>query len=215
MAGLAEEGATPDSRPLPGRGRTGQSDRPSSPRRFPMPASLRGRLPEVRTLWRDLLDLLGQRWSAIGKRDGGPMTGEIERLWRLALWEIPYVYGPLGSRARARARIRGREVARLTLGDTLWEELCCQGYLDVRSTYIPGLTYRIRVGHRVQLLWDRPENARCIPWPAQGYLCIQPTYPLPAVEFAAQLYLYLRDREPAVIRVAVPQAADGPVRRVF
>jgi len=77
------------------------------------------------------------------------------------------------------------------------------------------LTYRLRIGRRVQLLWDTPEAARLIPWPERGYLCIQPAYPLPDVEFLAQLYLYLRDREAEVIRLAIPQAADGPNRRVF
>jgi hypothetical protein len=148
-------------------------------------------------------------------RGAGPKGGKVERLWRLALWEIPYVYGPMKAGALARARVRGREVARLTLGDAVWDQWCQQGYLDVRSTHIPGLTYRVRVGRRIQLLWDSPEAARYIPWPARGYLCLQPTYPLPAAEFAAQLVLYLRDREAEVIRVAVPQAADGPLRRVF
>lgn len=213
VAGLAKERVTPESGLRPGPAGGGTSPVPL--RRLRGLADLAARLPWVSGPWGYLVDRLGQWWSA--HRPGGrePKAGEIERLWRLALWEIPYVYGPLGARARARARMRGREVARLTLGDALWDQLCGQGYLDVRSTHIPGLTYRVRVGQRVQLLWDHPENARCIPWPAHGYLCIQPTYPLPAVEFAAQLYLYLRDREPAVIRVAIPQAADGPVRRVF
>jgi hypothetical protein len=145
----------------------------------------------------------------------GWRRGNVERPWCLCPWDWRLRWEGLPSRAVRRARRRGREVARLTLGEHRWEELRGRGYLDVRSTHIPGLTYRLRVGRRVQLLWDTPEAARLIPWPARGYLCIQPAYPLPAVEFAAQLYLYLRDREAEVIRVAIPQAADAPIRRLF
>ncbi|MGH2459747.1 MAG: hypothetical protein ACRDIY_12860, partial [Chloroflexota bacterium] len=99
--------------------------------------------------------------------------------------------------------------------EALWNELRRQGYLDLRSRCVRGLTYRLRVGRRVQLIWDTPEAARQIPWPYRGYLCVNPTYPLPAVEFVAQLYLYLRDREEQVIRIAIPQAADDRIQNVF
>ncbi len=158
------------------------------------------------------------RWSRRNELDRDPAgwrRGEVEQPWVLRSWDRRLSWEDLPGKAVARARRRGREVARLTLGDQLWTQLRSQGYLDVRSGCIPGLTYRLRVGRRVQLLWDTPEAARLIPWPARGYLCIQPAYPLPALEFAAQLYLYLRDREAEVIRVAIPQAADGPIRRVF
>jgi len=169
----------------------------------------------VADTWRQLVAdaRRGLPWRR--KRGGATPRDEPERPWQFALWELPYVYGPLSAGARARARERGIAVARLTVGEVLWEQLQQEGYLDVRSTHIPELTYRVRAGRRVQLLWDRPEAARLIPWPAHGYLCLQPTYPLPAVEFATQLVLYLRDDEAQVIRTAIPQAADGPLRRVF
>ncbi len=141
--------------------------------------------------------------------------GEIERPWLIEPWRIAPVRGGFASSALARARARGAEVARLTLGEETWNQLRAQGYLDVRSKYIPGLTYRLRVGRRVQLLWETPEAARRMRWPYRGYLCINPTYPLPAVEFAAHLYLYLRDQEEKVIRVAAPQAADDAIRFVY
>ncbi len=141
--------------------------------------------------------------------------GEIERPWLVEPWRVTPVRGGFASSALAHARMRGAEVARLTLGEETWNQLRSQGYLDVRSKYIPGLTYRLRVGRRVQLLWETPEAARRMRWPYRGYLCINPTYPLPAVEFVAHLYLYLRDQEEKVIRVAAPQAADDAIRFVF
>ena len=98
-----------------------------------------------------------------------------------------------------------------TLGEALWAQLQRQGYLDVPSTYQPGLTYRLRVGRRIEV--------RCAPgvrspWSAP-YLCINPTYPLPEEEFFAQLYLYVRDREDIVRRVAAPQPWDQPLGRTF
>jgi hypothetical protein len=93
----------------------------------------------------------------------------------------------------AAARARAREVARATLGEALWAQLQRQGYLDVPSTLQPG-------GRS--------------PWPAP-YLCINPTYPLPEEEFFAQLYLYVRDREDLVRRVAAPQPWDQVLGRPF
>ena len=62
--------------------------------------------------------------------------------------------------------------------------------------------------------WSRSSPPRASPWP-YDYLCINPTYPLPAVEYAAQLYLYVRDREDEIIRVAAPQPFDQQLGRVF
>ena len=106
---------------------------------------------------------------------------------------------------------RAREVARATLGDALWAQLQRQGYLDVPSTRQPGLIYRLRVGRRIEV--------RCAPgvrspWPSP-YLCINTTYPLPEEEFFAQLYLYVRDREDLVRRVAAPQPWDQALGRTF
>ena len=79
------------------------------------------------------------------------------------------------------------------------------------STLQPGLTYRLRVGRRIEV--------RCAPgvrspWPLP-YLCINPTYPLPEEEFFAQLYLYVHDREDIVRRVAAPQPWDQALGRTF
>lgn len=146
----------------------------------------------------------------------GSDRSELERPWLINWQWVPKrSAGPgFGPRDYARARVRGAEVARSTLGEEVWERLRRQGYLEVASRRIPGLTYRLRVGRRIQLLWDSPEAARASPWP-YDYLCINPTYPLPAVEYAAQLYLYLRDQEEAVIRVAAPQPFDQALGRVF
>lgn len=141
---------------------------------------------------------------------------ELERPWLINWQWVPKrSAGPgFGPRDYARARGRGVEVARATLGDEAWDKLRRLGYLDVPSQQVAGLTYRLRVGRRVQLIWSTIDDAMRSPWP-YDYLCINPTYPMPAVEYTAQLFLYLRDREDEVIRVAAPQPFDQPLGRVF
>lgn len=109
------------------------------------------------------------------------------------------------------ARERAREVARTTLGETLWEALQRQGYLDLPSRLRPGLTYRLRVGRRIEVLTEPGAQS---PWPYR-WLCINPTYPLPEEEFFAQLFLYVRDSEEMVLRVAAPQPWDQALGRTF
>jgi hypothetical protein len=111
----------------------------------------------------------------------------------------------------ARARERAREVAHATLGDTCWSQLQAQGYLDLPSRLVPGITYRLRVGRRIEVLC-RP-GVRS-PW-SMPYLCINPVYPLPEEEFFSHLYLYVRDREEEIFRVAAPQPWDQPLGRTF
>jgi hypothetical protein len=109
------------------------------------------------------------------------------------------------------ARERGIEVARSTLGDALWDQLHRDGYLDVSSLRYAGVTYRLRIGRRIEVRCA--EGVRS-PWP-YPYLCINPTYPMPDEEFFAQLYLYVRDFESEVIRTAAPQPWDQPLGRTF
>ena len=109
------------------------------------------------------------------------------------------------------ARARAEEIARLTLGDDLWTRVQRVGYVDLPSHRFPGVTYRLRVGRRIEV--------RCAPgvpppW-SQPFLCINPTYPLPEAEFFAHLYLYARDNEDELIRVAAPQPWDQPLGRTF
>ena len=137
----------------------------------------------------------------------------LERPW-LRRWDhLPKRSAGLGfTRADYRdARLRAREVARATLGDTLWETLERQGYLDVPSQVWPGLTYRLRVGRRIEV---RCEPGVKNPW-RYSFLCINPTYPLPEEEFFAQLYLYARDREDIILKVAAPQPWDQALGRTF
>ena len=111
----------------------------------------------------------------------------------------------------AAARENARLVARDTLGEALWEKLEQQGYLELPSQRFPGVSYRRRVGRRIEV---RCEPGVLPPWPFP-YLCINPTYPLPEEEFFAHLYLYVRDREDDVIRVAAPQPWDQMLGRTF
>jgi len=109
------------------------------------------------------------------------------------------------------ARRRAEEVARQTLGEELWTRVVQVGHVDVPSRRFPGITYRLRVGKRIEVC--SATGARH-PWPYR-FLCINPTYPLPEVEFFAHLYLYVRDNEDEVIRVAAPQPWDQPLGRTF
>ena len=157
------------------------------------------------------------RWLRRSREAPAPVAcadgEEVERPW-LGRWDyLPKrSAGPdFGREDYARARRRAEEVARLTLGDQLWQELGRRGYLELPSRRFPGVTYRLRVGRRIEV--------RCAPgvrspWP-MPYLCINPEYPLPELEFFAQLYLYVRDREEVILRVAAPQPWDQALGRTF
>lgn len=154
------------------------------------------------------------RWFWTGEASPAPPAeGEIERPW-LQSWDfVPKrTAGADFTRVDYQAaRERAVEIARTTLGEALWARLQRQGYLDVPSRHLAGLTYRLRVGRRIEV--------RCLPgasspWP-YPYLCINPAYPLPELEFFAQLYLYVRDREEEIIRVAAPQPWDQALGRTF
>ncbi len=131
-----------------------------------------------------------RRWSHVPRRSAGPDFHRADY---------------------RRARENARLVARSTLGEDLWADLQRQGYLELPSRLFPGITYRLRVGLRIEVLCEpgvRP------PW-RHPYLCINPTYPLPEEEFFAHLYLYVRDREEEIVRVAAPQPWDQPLGRTF
>lgn len=139
--------------------------------------------------------------------------GHIDQPWR-ARWEhLPRRSpGPGFSSAQRRAaHQRADEVASLTLGDAVWKCAQLQGYLDLPSGRFRGVTYRLRVGRRIEV---RCAPGVVSPWP-YPYLCINPTYPLPEEEFFAQLYLYVRDREDIIVRVAAPQPWDQTLGRTF
>lgn len=143
-------------------------------------------LPDDSTLERPWL----RRWDHLPKRSAGPGFTHADY---------------------AEARQRASEVARVTLGDALYEQLERQGYLDVPSRKLAGITYRLRVGRRIEVL--SAPGARS-PW-RYPYLCINPTYPLPEEEFFAHLYLYARDREDIILKVAAPQPWDQALGRTF
>jgi hypothetical protein len=131
-----------------------------------------------------------QRWAYLPKRSAG------------------YDFTPRDYRE---ARSRAREVARSTLGEEQWQRLRKQGYLELPSHAFPGVTYRLRVGRRIEV---RCASGVRPPW-RERWLCINPTYPLPEEEFFAHLYLYVRDREDEIIRVAAPQPWDQALGRTF
>jgi hypothetical protein len=137
----------------------------------------------------------------------------VEWPWRYRWDHLPKRSAGFGfsDRDYDAARTRAEEIARLTLGDDLWARVRRVGYVDLPSQRYPGVTYRLRVGRRIEV--------RCAPgvqppW-RQPFLCINPTYPLPEAEFFAHLYLYARDSEDELIRVAAPQPWDQPLGRTF
>lgn len=164
---------------------------------------------DMQQLWRWLVGSPGADVSEPDAEDGA----DLERPW-LSSWEhLPKrSAGWDFTRADYRtARRRAVEVARGTLGEERWAELQRVGYLELPSRIYPGITYRLRVGRRIEV---RPAPGVRMPW-VYPYLCINPTYPLPEVEFFAHLYLYVRDREEEIIRVAAPQPWDQSLGRTF
>ena len=143
----------------------------------------------------------------------GDPEGPVELPWRPRWDHLPKRTAGMGfsSRDYQDARRRAEEVARTTLGDALWNQLRRQGYLELPSRIHPGLTYRLRVGQRIEV---RCEPGVRSPW-RHAYLCINPTYPLPEAEFFAHLYLYVRDQEEEILRVAAPQPWDQVLGRTF
>jgi hypothetical protein len=144
--------------------------------------------------------------------DPSPET-PLERPWLQRWGHIPKRTAGFDFSARdyREARQRARQVARATLGEPLWADLQRQGFLELPSQVFPGLSYRLRVGRRIEV---RCEPGASSPWP-ERYLCINPTYPLPEEEFFAHLYLYVRDREEEVVRVAAPQPWDQALGKTF
>jgi len=190
------------------------------PAASPLDRALRTLADQIAAGWRWLLGEppAGERAGAAAAPDAWETARDadgaaLERPW-LSRWDfLPKRSAGFGfSRADyAEARSRAREVARATLGEALWADLQRQGHLDVPSRLRPGLTYRLRVGRRIEVL--RAPGARS-PWP-YDYLCINPAYPLPEEEFFAQLYLYARDREDIILKVAAPQPWDQALGRTF
>lgn len=140
-------------------------------------------------------------------------SNALERPWRHRWDHLPKRSAGFGFTARdyEAARVRAEEIARLTLGEDAWARVRRAGYVDLPSRRFPGVTYRLRVGRRIEV--------RCAPgvrppW-RHPFLCINPTYPLPEVEFFAHLFLYVRDHEDEMIRVAAPQPWDQALGRTF
>jgi hypothetical protein len=172
----------------------------------------------VRRVWRALFppwpEITGLQIPAEA-RNWAPdeVDDRVELPWRYRWDHLPKRSAGFGfsSRDYRAARRRADEVARLTLGEDLWRSLGRNGYIDVPSRRFPHVTYRLRPGLRIEVL--TPPHVPG-PW-RHPYLCINPAYPLPEMEFFAHLYLYVRDNEDEVIRVAAPQPWDQPLGRTF
>ena len=168
--------------------------------------------------WQDTIASWQRWWSSqLDTLSGEPPhpgdEAQLELPWRHRWDHLPKRTAGFGFTKHdyRQARRRAEEVARTTLGPALWSKLQRDGFLDLPSRIYPGLTYRLRVGQRIEVL---VEPGVRMPW-RHPYLCINPTYPLPEAEFFAHLYLYVRDRESEVIRVAAPQPWDQALGRTF
>lgn len=186
-----------------------RSDLP--PALSPVEPARAGRIDRLRAWWRAVW--YGPTFGPAGEPPEEFDSTEIERPWRHRWDHLPKRTAGFGFSARdyQEARRRAEEVARLTLGDRLWTRARRVGYLDLPSRHFPGVSYRLRPGRRIEV---RCEPGTPTPWPHR-FLCINPTYPLPEAEFFAQLYLYVRDHEDEVIRVAAPQPWDQALGRTF
>jgi hypothetical protein len=109
------------------------------------------------------------------------------------------------------ARATAEKVVRATLGEETWAKLGADGYLDVPSRRHPGLSYRLRPGHRIEVLVAPGVQS---PWRCR-YLCVEPVYPLPDIEFLAHTYIYARDAEDRLLEVAVEHQADALLGTTF
>lgn len=156
-----------------------------------------------------------ETWSVGFRADDlpDPHSDTLERPWRHFWDHLPKRSAGFGftDRDYDAARKRAEDVARATVGDAIWARVKRDGYVELPSRRFPGVTYRLRVGRRIEV--------RCAPGVQQPwrfpFLCINPTYPLPEAEFFAHLYLYVRDNEDEVLRVAAPQPWDQALGRTF
>lgn len=167
----------------------------------------RGTVSAWQQLWQGEFDGIGREHEAAHD------VTQVELPWRYRWDHLPKRSAGFGFTKHdyRQARRRAEEVARATLGPALWASLQRDGFLDLPSQMFPGLTYRLRVGQRIEV---RTAPGIRMPW-RYPYLCINPTYPLPEMEFFAHLYLYVRDREDEVVRVAAPQPWDQALGRTF
>jgi len=174
---------------------------------------------DLSRIWRRLKDAARWLWlgpDPWGEDDEGEDAERAVRLelpWRHRWDHLPKRSAGFGFTQRdyREARRRAEDVARITLGDALWTRARRDGYLDVPSGRFPGVTYRLRIGQRIEV---RCASGTRSPWP-HPFLCINPGYPLPEAEFFAHLYLHVRDNEDEVIRVAAPQPWDQELGRTF
>jgi hypothetical protein len=154
-------------------------------------------------------------YSLLYREDDLPdaQSDVLERPWRHRWDHLPKRTAGFGFTEHdyAAAWTRANEIARLTVGDQVWARVKRHGYVDLPSQRFPGVTYRLRIGRRIEV---RCAPGVASPW-RNRFLCINPTYPLPEAEFFAHLYLYVRDHEDEVIRVAAPQPWDQPLGRTF
>ena len=164
-------------------------------------------LDGIRDLWRRLSAFeLAPTPGPEGARRDGP----VERPWRYYWDHLPKrtAGADFSTRDYAEARQRAEEVARTTLGDELWHRLALDGHLDVRSRRYPGVTYRLRVGRRIEVVCEPGTRP---PWP-YPYLCINPDLPAAGARILRPpLPVRPRPRRPA--RPRSRPAALGPAPR--
>ncbi len=108
--------------------------------------------------------------------------------------------------------VRRREAAvvETTLSPADLHQLQLQGYLEIASALHDGRVYRLRPGRRIEVRC--PEDHPQCPL---AYLCVLPSYPLPAGEFLAQMAVYLRGAELRVLSTGRWMATDASIPNTF
>ncbi|MCC7021786.1 MAG: hypothetical protein IT338_03110, partial [Thermomicrobiales bacterium] len=120
---------------------------------------------------RRLLDWLREAWVVpdtgldLFADDDLPSLEEegLERPWRYRWDHLPKQSAGFGftDRDYRAARTRAEEIARLTVGDEVWGRVKRSGHVDLPSRRYPGVTYRLRIGRRIEV---RCEPGVQSPW---------------------------------------------------
>ncbi len=155
--------------------------------------------------WAGVLILLGALVLLRSMQLGvfGPATtGGVEVPWRGA-------FPPDPTEAH---HVRDREAAVLeaTLSPSDVEQLRIDGYLEIASAIHAGRVYRLRPGRRIEVRCPS-DHDQC----PVTYLCVLPTYPLPAGEFLAHTAVYLRGAEGRVLSTGRWMATDAAIPNTF
>jgi len=133
----------------------------------------------------------------------------LKEFWRrLLAWDVLPTPGPEGARRDGAIERPWRYYWDHLPKRTAGADFTAQDYHEARQR--AEEVARATLGDE---LWEELMLDGHLDVPSARYTGI--TYPLPELEFFAQLYLYARDREDTLVRVAAPQPWDQRLGRTF